>query len=160
MGNLAIINKFDLLPEEIETIFAQQDSGSGTPIRYSSTDKKSALFNSCNGGGESITKIFDEVVTVTDIVITSAEVPVDRNKPDGPKVSRPCVNFFCDDGRHFASLSNGVVRATKNILGCGFIPTEQYPINLSFYEINTPKGKAHTFDLVDLEETDEGVIDV
>lgn len=149
---LAIINQFELTPEDMTNIFSQYDENEGAPIRYSSTDNKTYLFNSANGGGESITKIFDEVITVVAIVITSANVPVIMSQPNGDRVSRPCINFFTDDGRHYASISSGVARAARNILGCGFIPTADDPINISFRQIKTPKGIAHTFDLCELEE--------
>jgi len=49
---------------------------------------------------------------------------------------------------HFSSISNGIARSAKNLIGCGLTPTQERPIKIVFKEINTKKGKAHTFDMV------------
>ena len=139
----------DLTPETMANIFATVDSNTGALMRFSTTDNREEVFSSINGAGDSITTVFDEVLGIKSIIVTSAEVPIDRNKPKQGNCSKPCVNFFTIDGRHFASISNGVVRATKNLLACGLIPSPEEPVWISFSQINTPRGTAHTFELMD-----------
>ena len=139
----------DLTPETMANIFATVESNTGALMRFSTTDNREEVFSSINGAGDSITTVFDEVLGIKSIIVTSAEVPIDRNKPMQGNCSKPCVNFFTIDGRHFASISNGVVRATKNLLACGLIPSADEPVWIAFSQINTPRGVAHTFELVE-----------
>ena len=55
--------------------------------------------------------------SVTDIVVTSADILKDINDPDpenGERENKPVVPFFTADGKHISSISNGIIRATKN----------------------------------------------
>lgn len=128
-------------------IFMVSDVGAQPIIRNSTTAETETLFNAVNGGGTPIKNILGESIEVVNIVITSAEIPEDANDKESKVVSKPCVNFFTADGEHYSTLSNGVVRATRNLLSCGLTPTPETPIKLKFKSINTPKGIAHTFDL-------------
>ena len=124
----------------------------GTDIRFTTNSSTTVLFNAVNGSSEKISSILGNVLNVTDIVITSADVAeeyAERENKDAHRISKPCVHFFTDTGKHYASVSNGIVRSTKNLLMCGLIPTKEAPIKVVFSEISTKNGKAHTFDLVD-----------
>lgn len=129
-------------------VFASLAPETGAVVRSTTTDDTATLFNAVNGNGTPVKQILGQDIYVTDIVITSADVPVDINKPEGDKINKPVVNFFTEEGEHYTSLSNGVIRATKNMLACGLTPTPENPIHLKFKTIETSKGIAHTFDLV------------
>lgn len=131
------------------SIFTVQEVGSQPIVRDSTTADTAILFNAVNGGGIPVKDVLGEVIEVTNIVICSAELPEDREKPEGKKVSKPCVNFFTASGEHYSTLSNGCVRATRNLLSCGLTPTPETPIKIKFKTISTPKGTAHTFDLIE-----------
>lgn len=128
-------------------IFKVSEAGTQPYIRHTTTAETDILFNAVNGGGTPIKNILGEAIEVVNIVITSAEIPEDANDKDSKIVSKPCVNFFTADGEHYSTLSNGVVRATRNLLSCGLTPTPETPVKLKFKSISTPKGIAHTFDL-------------
>lgn len=128
-------------------IFSVTECGAQPVVRDSTTTDTAILFNAVNGGGKPVKDILGESIEVVNIVITSAELPEDANDLESKKVSKPCVNFFTKDGEHFSTLSNGVVRATRNLLSCGIVPTDDNPVKLKFKSITTKKGIAHTFDL-------------
>ena len=149
MAKMEIILTEDALYDvDLAEVFAPIEDTTAPLVRFSCTDNKTELFSAINGGGDSITTVFGEELEITGIIITSADVPIDRNKPNDGTINKPCVNFFTTEGQHFASISNGVVRATKNMLGMGLLPSPEYPILISFKQINTPKGTAHTFDII------------
>lgn len=129
-------------------VYAVAEAGSQPLVRETTTTDTTILFNAVNGGGIPVKDVLGEVIEVTDIVICSADVAKDRDNPEGAKESKPCVNFFTASGEHYSTLSNGVVRSTRNLLSCGITPTPETPIKIKFRTINTPKGTAHTFDLV------------
>ena len=140
-------NKLSLVPIEKE-VFAVDDTCGAGVIRYSTTADDVKLFNCLNGGSEPVADYIDKDVTVSDIVITSAEVPADPNDDQSETVSKPCAQFILTDGKHLATLSNGIIKACKNLLSVGFAPTPETPITIHFKTIKTKKGTAHTFDLV------------
>lgn len=143
----AIAKKLE--PRKIETgIFEVAEQGSSM-LRYA-TDAEDdiMLFNSVNGGSETVADYLDQVLEVCDIVITSAEVHEDREDDESPIVSKPCSHFYTTDGKHIASISNGVNRSVKMLLSCGLEPSKDKPIKIKFHETKTKKGTAHTFDLV------------
>ena len=79
----------------------------------------------------------------------SLMAPIIINKPSSsPIVSKSCANFFTTDGQHYSSLSNGIIRAVKNLFKCGLAPTPETPIRIKFKNVNTPRGVAHSFGLV------------
>lgn len=150
MAKLEIVLTEDALYDiDLTDVFAPIEVGNPPLVRFSCTDNKTALFSAINGGGDSITTVFGEELEISGIIITSADVPIDRNKPDNGTINKPCVNFFTVEGNHYASISNGVVRATKNMLGMGLLPSPENPILITFKQINTAKGIAHTFDIID-----------
>ena len=146
-ANEATTNNFELVSLPLDS-FTVCETGTKPLIRETTTTEETTLFNAVNGGGIPIKNILGEAIEVTAIVITSAEIPEDANDKSSKIVSKPCVNFFTREGEHYATLSNGVVRATRNLLSCGLTPTEETPVKLKFRTIETAKGIAHTFDLV------------
>ena len=136
------------LTEVDNSIFKVQAEGDGQAVRYSTTYEDTDLFNAVNGGSEPVKNYLDKEVEVTDIIITSADVHEDVNDEDSPVVSKPCVHFLCTDGKHLATLSNGVIKSAKNLIACGFAPSEGHSIIIKFRTVETKKGTAHTFDLV------------
>ena len=140
------INMFEITNITKDT-FATLAEGTGLAIRGATTSDEAICFNALNGNGVPVKDVIGEDIFVTDIVVTSVDVPVDRNKPEGEKVNKPCVNFFTEDGECFSSLSNGIIRATKNLLSV-MSPSLESPIHIKFGTINTDKGTAHTFRLV------------
>ena len=143
----AIAKKLE--PRKIETgIFEVGEQGSSM-LRYATdADDDIMLFNSVNGGSEKVSDYLDQVLEVCDIVITSADVHEDREDDESPIVSKPCSHFYTTDGKHIASISNGVNRSVKMLLSCGLEPSKEKPIKIKFHETKTKKGPAHTFDLV------------
>lgn len=136
---------FDLSAE-----FAINEEGDGAKIRTTTTTDDVTLFNALNSAAEKVEEYIDECVEVTDIVVTSADVLKDINDPDpdGEKENRPVVHFFTSDGKHISSISNGIRRATENLLSVGFAPSAESPIVIKFKTVKTKKGIAHSFDLV------------
>ena len=129
-------------------IFAVKSQGEGAMVRHSSTAETATLFNAVNGSGTPVKDIIGEAIDVCDIVVTSVDVHEDKNDEDSPIVSKACVNFFTVEGDHFSSMSNGIIRAVKNLFNCGLAPTTETPVRIKFKTVNTPRGAAHTFDLV------------
>ena len=127
--------------------FVTLAEGEGEAIRFTTTDNEAVVFNALNGNGTAIKGILGEDIYVTDIVVTSVDVPADRNKPNGEKVNKPCVNFFTEDDEMFTSLSNGIIRATKNLLSV-MTPSTETPIHIKFTTTSTARGTAHTFTFV------------
>lgn len=136
------------LTEVDNSIFKVQNEGEGQAVRYSTTFEDTDLFNAVNGGSEPVKNYLGKEVEVTDIIITSADVAEDINNEDSPVVSKPCVHFLCSDGKHLATLSNGVIKSAKNLIACGFAPSKESPITIKFKTIETKKGTAHNFDLI------------
>lgn len=141
-------NEIITIDNSAKELFDVLPAGSGNPVRYSSTAETSKLFNAVNGTAEKVADILGETVTVSDIVITSADVPIDPNDDDSEKENRPCVHFFTVDGRHISSISNGICRSARLLVSCGLNPTIENPVNIVFKEGKAKKGTFHTFDLV------------
>ena len=140
-------NNFNLVPIEND-VFSVDETMTAGVLRYSTTADDVKLFNAMNGGSEPVADYIGQEVEITDIVITSAEVAADPNDDDSEIVSKPCVHFSTTDGKHLATLSNGIIKACKNLLSVGFAPTPESPITIKFKQIKTKKGIAHSFDLV------------
>ena len=135
---------------DLQKEFEIGEAGSGAKIRTTTTTDDVTLFNAINGSAEKVEDYLGSEVTVTDIVVTSADVLKDINDtdPDGEKESRPVIHFFTVDGKHISSISNGIRRAAENLLTVGFNPTKEAPIVIRFKEVKTKKGIAHSFDLI------------
>ena len=131
-----------------QSIYAIVEPGTGPLLRSSTTDDNAKLFNALNGSSESVKNWLGEEIDVTDIVITSADVPSIMGDEDSERVCKPCVHFFTLDGTHISSISNGIVKSTKMLLACGLTPSEERPIRIRFKEVETKKGTAHTFEMV------------
>lgn len=135
------------LTHEFETL----EAGTGAKIRHSTTTDDITLFNAINGSAEKVEDYLGKDVTVTDIVVTSADVLKDINDPDeenGERENKPVMHFFTADGKHISSISNGIKRATDNLLSVGFAPSPEAPIVIRFKEVKTKRGTAHSFDLI------------
>lgn len=130
------------------SIFETKKLNEGEKIRFTTTFDEVTLFNSINSSSESVADHFNEDITVENIVITTAQVNKDINDDFSEKEDKPCVHFFCKDGLHLASVSNGIIRSAENLITCSIIPSPEAPIVIKFKEITTKKGKAHSFDLV------------
>ena len=135
---------------DLSTEFKIGEAGTGAKIRTATTTDDVTLFNALNGSAEKVEDYIGKDVTVSDIIVTSADVLKDINDtdPDGEKENRPVVHFFTTDGHHISSISNGIRRATMNLLEVGFGPTKESPIKIRFKEVKTKKGTAHSFDLI------------
>ena len=131
-----------------QSIYAIVEQGTGPLLRSSTTTNEAKLFNALNGSSESVKNWLGEEIDVTDIVITSADVPSIMGDEDSERVCKPCVHFFTLDGTHISSISNGIVKSTKMLLACGLNPSEEKPIRIRFKEVETKKGTAHTFEMV------------
>lgn len=129
-------------------IFKVTSEGDGATVRYSTTVDDVELFNAVSGTSDPVKDYLDKEVEVCEIVITSADIHEDVNDDDSPIVSKPCVHFYTTDGKHLATLSNGIIKNTRDLIGVGFAPTKEHPITIRFKTVQTKKGIAHTFDLV------------
>lgn len=131
-----------------EDAFAIKAAGEGAKIRETTTSETTVLFNAVSGGSESIKPLIDkDPISVVDIVVTSADVHEEKEDETSPIINRPVVHFFTDDGKHYSSMSNGIVRTVSNLLACGLIPTHETPIKIKFKTVETKRGTAHIFEL-------------
>lgn len=140
-----------IMTQNMTEEFAVTAPGQGAVIRTATNTDDVLLFNAVNGSAEKVEDYFGQDIKVTDIVVTSADILKDINDPDpenGERENKPVVHFFTADGIHISSISNGIIRATKNLLSCGFIPTADSPITIRFKEIRTKRGVAHSFDMI------------
>lgn len=129
--------------------FSILEAGTGAKIRHTTTSDDVTLFNALNDSAEKVEDYLGKEVTVSDIVVTSADVLQDINDDeDGDKENRPVVHFFTTDGLHISSISNGIRRAAMNLLEVGFAPSPEAPIVIKFKEVKTKKGTAHSFTLI------------
>ena len=129
--------------------FSILEAGTGAKIRHTTTSDDVTLFNALNDSAEKVEDYLGKEVTVSDIVVTSADVLQDINDDeDGDKENRPVVHFFTTDGLHISSISNGIRRAAMNLLEVGFAPSPENPIVIKFKEVKTKKGTAHSFTLI------------
>ena len=144
-------NKLEIttINPEIENKFAVLAESAGAPVRESTTTETTKLFNAVNGGADSCKVLVDkDPIEVTDIVVTSADVHTDKDDDESPLENRPVAHFFTKDGKHYSSLSNGIVRTVKNLLMCGIIPTVENPLKIQFRSKETKRGTAFVFELV------------
>lgn len=134
---------------EIERVFETVDvNANNARIRYSTTTETNDLFNALSGKSEPVKNYIGETVSVVKMVVTANDIDVDREDPDKGKVNKPIVHFFTADNKHISTLSNGIIRNVKFMLECGIIPTVENPLNIRFDTVETPKGTAHTFDIM------------
>ena len=134
---------------EIERLFETVDvNENNARIRYSTTTETNDLFNALSGKSEPVKNYIGETVSVVKLIVTANDIDADRENPSAGKVNKPIVHFFTADGKHISALSNGIIRNVKFMLECGIIPTVENPINIRFDTVETPKGIAHTFDIM------------
>lgn len=134
------------------TGFEVVTAGQGETVRATTTDKTSTIFNALNGQGKKVKDVLGVELTITNIVVTSADVVknfAEKDKENAEKVSKPCVHFFTDDGQHISSISTGICRATEKLFAAGLTPIEGAPIKLMFTTVETKNGTAHSFMLMD-----------
>lgn len=144
--------KFELATANMADEFAVCEVGSGAAIRATTTDSTATLFNAINGSSKKISEFLGVPLEIKNIVVGSADVAKNYDEKDdenAEKESKPCVHFFTTDGTHISSISNGIVRATKKLFEAGLQPFEDAPIKIMFTTVNTKKGTAHSFDLVE-----------
>lgn len=146
---LAKVNtSFDMSADIDHRIFETFPLNQSSAIRFSATCDDVRLFNAINSNSEAVADHLGEDLKVIDIVVTTAQVSTDFNDDFAEREDKPCVHFFCDNGTHYASVSNGIIKSTENLLLCGIIPSPESPIVIRCKEIKTKKGTAHTFDLI------------
>ena len=129
--------------------FEVQEAGTGAVVRESTTAETNTLFNAVNGGAESCKVLVDkDAIDVVNIVVTSTDVHEDKDDEESPLVNKPVAHFFTSDGKHYSSLSNGIIRTVRNLLGCGITPTKDSPLKIKFVSRETKRGTAFVFELV------------
>lgn len=144
-------NKALAVCADLSAEFAVLPAGDGVPVRLSTTVDNVKLFNAVNGTSENLDNyIGGDPVEVSDIIVTSVDINSDMNDEDSEIVNKAVVHFLLTDGTHISSLSNGIIRATKNLLSCGFNPSPESPIKIKFKQVKTKRGIAHSFDLVSM----------
>lgn len=144
----------NLSPDEIFTpakihdgAFDITEQGTGKTVRETTTGDTVKLFNAVSGASDPVKELIGKTVEVTDIVVTSTDVHEVKDDEGSPIINRPVVHFYTTDGKHYASLSNGIVRTTKALLECGLCPTPETPLKIRFRTVETRKGTAHIFEL-------------
>ena len=142
------INEALLEEWEPDPAFLTLKEGAGAKIRKTTTTDTKRLFNAISSPSKPLKKIIGETIDVVDIVVTSADVHEDANDDESPLVNKPVVHFFTLDGEHYSSLSNGIIRATENLLSIGITPSEDEPFELKITTVDTPKGTAHSFEWI------------
>ena len=129
--------------------FEVQEVGTGAVVRESTTAETNTLFNAVNGGAESCKVLVDkDAIDVINIVVTSTDVHENKDDEESPLVNKPVAHFFTSDGKHYSSLSNGIIRTVRNLLGCGITPTKETPLKIKFVSRETKRGTAFVFELV------------
>ena len=128
--------------------FDVTEAGQGRTVRESTTGDTAKLFNAVSGASDPVKSLLGQEVEVTDIVVTSADVHEDKDDEESPLENRPVVHFYTVGGKHYSSLSNGIVRTTKALLECGICPTKEAPLKIRFRTVETRRGTAHIFELV------------
>lgn len=139
-------NKFELQSIDNDA-FAVHEVGESPVVRESTTSETTTLFNAVSGGSEPVKSVLGKTISVTDIVITGADVHEDREDENSKMINHAVAHFFTSDGKHYSTLSNGILRTVKNLLACGIVPTKETPINITFKTVETKKGTAHIFEL-------------
>lgn len=135
--------------DDFNAKFEVAEAGKGAVVRESTTAETNTLFNAVNGGAESCKVLVDkDAIDVVNIVITSTDVHENKDDEESPLVNKPVAHFFTADGKHYSSLSNGIIRTVKNLLGCGIIPTKDAPLTIKFVSRETKRGTAFVFELV------------
>lgn len=129
--------------------FEVKEAGTGAVVRESTTAETNTLFNAVNGGAESCKVLVDkDAIDVVNIVVTSTDVHENKDDEESPLVNKPVAHFFTVDGKHYSSLSNGIIRTVRNLLGCGITPTKEAPLKIKFVSRETKRGTAFVFELV------------
>lgn len=142
------INEALLAEYAPDPAFLTLAAGTGAKIRKTTTTDTKRLFNAISSPSKPLKKIIGDTIDVIDIVVTSADVHEDANDEESPMVNKPVVHFFTLDGEHYSSLSNGIIRATENLLSIGITPSEDEPFELRITTVDTPKGTAHSFEWI------------
>ena len=142
------INEALLAEYAPDPAFSTLAAGTGAKIRKTTTTDTKRLFNAISSPSKPLKKIIGDTIDVIDIVVTSADVHEDANDEESPMVNKPVVHFFTLDGEHYSSLSNGIIRATENLLSIGITPSEDNPFELRITTVDTPKGTAHSFEWI------------
>lgn len=144
--------KMELATTNMTDEFAVCEANQGAVVRATTTDSTATLFNALNGQGKKIGDFLGVPLTIVNIVVSSGNVAKNYEEKDdenAEKVSMPCVHFFTDDGTHISSISNGIARATKSLFEAGLTPSKESPIKIMFSTVNTKRGTAHTFEMVE-----------
>lgn len=142
------IMKFEKNPEIVAVFKTLEVNEENPEIRYTTTYDDTTLFNSIRGKSTPVKDVIGEEFDIVNIVITANDVLSDKNDENSEKVNKPIVHFFTADGKHFSSLSTGIIRNTKGLFEINKIPSLENPVRIRFEEVPTPKGTAHTFELV------------
>lgn len=145
-------SKYGIACVNMNDNFAICEAGSGAAVRATTTDSTATLFNAINGSGKKVAEFLGVPLEIKNIVVGSADVAKnfdEKDDEDAEKENKPCVHFFTTDGTHISSISNGIVRATKKLFEAGLQPVENAPIKIMFTTVNTRKGTAHSFELVE-----------
>lgn len=151
MGKFELVkrNGDELSLQEAFTTYSVEEGYDMPCVRFATPDcDHITLFTALNDKAESVEDYMEEEVIVEHIVITAADVQEEMNNPNAPFVNKPVIHFFCDDGTHISSLSNGIRRCTQNLVGCGIIPSPEHPVHIKFKRVRVARGNAHSFTVV------------
>ena len=151
MGKFELVkrNGDELSLQEAFTTYSVEEGYDLPCVRFATPDcDHITLFTALNDKAESVEDYMEEEVIVEHIVITAADVQEEMNNPNAPFVNKPVIHFFCDDGTHISSLSNGIRRCTQNLVGCGIIPSPEHPVHIKFKRVKVARGNAHSFTVV------------
>lgn len=125
------------------------NENSKSELRFTTTTDNIDLFNIMTGKSENIKSIIDKgAIEVVNIAVTTADVNSDKNDENSEIVRRPVVHFLTKDGKHYSTMSNGVIRNASALIETGIIPTVESPLKIEFTTVETKFGTAHTFNLV------------
>lgn len=151
MGKFELVkrNGDELSLQEAFTTYSVEEGYDMPCVRFATPDcDHITLFTALNDKAESVEDYMEEEVIVEHIVITAADVQEEMNNPNAPFVNKPVIHFFCDDGTHISSLSNGIRRCAQNLVGCGIIPSPEHPVHIKFKRVKVARGNAHSFTVV------------
>lgn len=138
-----------------ENIFKIKEIGTAPSIRYRSVQNMRKYFNLLKSKAIKVSENVGNTFNINAIIITSAEVCVDINDFESPKVSSPVVHLFTENNEHIVSMSKVFCNHISMLIDGDCIPNEKNPISIKITEVECSNGDGFGFELVEDMKEDE-----